>query len=119
MKLSEKSHPFEHHQVPGGAPELWMTSQAVPRLAEPPPILESHERLAALAGTSGRLSATGAMSVGPKARPVAAEAPLALVPEALDQLRELLRQRRHTLYVHRALSTPATNVPTLTVVAVK
>ncbi len=21
MKLSEKSHPFEHHQVPGGAPE--------------------------------------------------------------------------------------------------
>ena len=25
MKLSEKSHPFEHHQVPGGAPELWNT----------------------------------------------------------------------------------------------
>jgi hypothetical protein len=25
MKLSEKSHPFEHHQVPGDAPELWNT----------------------------------------------------------------------------------------------
>ncbi len=25
MKLSEKSHPFEHHQVPEGATELWST----------------------------------------------------------------------------------------------
>jgi hypothetical protein len=84
MKLSEKSHPFEHHQVPGGAPELWMTSQAVHRLAEPPPILESHERLAALAGTSSRLSTPLTALAGPEARPVAAGALLVLVPEALN-----------------------------------
>src|SRR5215203_3348713 len=94
MKQSEKSHPFEHHQVPGGAPELWMKSQAVHRLTESPPILESHERLAALAGTSGWLSATGAQLAGPVAQPIAARAVLTLMPKALNQLRGLLRRTR-------------------------
>ena len=78
------AHPSEHRQLPGGAPELRVAAQAVHRLVEPPPIPEPNERLTALPGTIGRLSTPGAMPTGPEARPVAAGALLALVPEALN-----------------------------------
>lgn len=96
-------HPF--HTRPNGVDEvvLGVAMEAPHRLVFASPVLETYERPASLGRPARRLPAPSAILAGPEARSVAAGALFALVPEALDHLRGLLRRTRYTCFDHGSL----------------
>ena len=97
------AHPFK--RAPNRIDEaVFRVAENTPhRLILAPSVLRARERPATLRGTPGGLTASCAILAGPEARPVAAGAVFALVPEALDQLRGLVRETRYTYFDQEGL----------------
>jgi hypothetical protein len=82
---------------------LGVTMQAPHGLVLAPSVLQARECPASLRRFARRLTAPGTTLAGPEARPVAAGAPLAFMPETLNQLRGWLRVTRYTALCHQDL----------------